>query len=77
MMTKKENQLSFESALERLESLVEKMESGDATLEQSLAWFEEGMGLIKSCQNQLKYAEQKVQALIKNSEGEITLKGAE
>ena len=77
MMTKKENQLSFESGLERLESLVEKMESGDATLEQSLAWFEEGMGLIKSCQNQLKHAEQKVQALIKNSEGEITLKGAE
>ena len=76
-MTKKENHPSFETSLERLESLVDRMESGDATLEQSLAWFEEGMGLIKSCQSQLKHAEQKVQALIKNSEGEITLKGAE
>jgi exodeoxyribonuclease VII small subunit len=47
------------------------MESGEATLEQSLEWFEEGMTLIKSCQDQLKYAEQKVQELIKNSEGEI------
>ena len=44
---------------------------GEATLEQSLEWFEEGMTLIKSCQDQLKHAEQKVQELIKNSKGDI------
>ena len=76
-MTKKENYPSFETSLERLESLVDRMESGDATLEQSLAWFEEGMGLIKSCQSQLKHAEQKVQELIKNSAGEFTVKDIE
>mgnify|MGYP006113998621 FL=1 len=70
-MKKEENQTSFELSLERLETLVDSMESGEATLEQSLEWFEEGMILIKSCQDQLKYAEQKVQELIKNSEGEI------
>ena len=69
---KKEKPLtSFELSLERLEILVDSMESGEATLEKSLEWFEEGMTLIKSCQDQLKHAEQKVQELIKNSEGEI------
>ena len=70
-MKKEKNQTSFELSLERLETLVDSMESGEATLEQGLEWFEEGMALIKSCQDQLKHAEQKVQELIKNSEGEI------
>ena len=70
-MKKEKNQTSFELSLERLETLVDNMESGEATLEQSLEWFEEGMTLIKSCQDHLKHAEQKVQELIKNSEGEI------
>ena len=48
-MTKKEKNQTFEDALYRLETLVEKMESGDGTLEQSLDWFEEGMSLIESC----------------------------
>jgi len=60
-----------------LESLVNQMESGEATLEQSLEWFEEGMGLINSCQNQLKEAEQKVQSLIKNNDGSFILKDSE
>ena len=70
-MKKEKNQTSFELSLERLETLVGSMESGDATLEQSLEWFEEGITLIKSCQDQLKHAEQKLQELIKNNEGEI------
>jgi exodeoxyribonuclease VII small subunit len=70
-MKKEKPQAAFELSLERLETLVDSMESGEATLEQSLEWFEEGMTLIKSCQDQLKHAEQKVQELIKNSEGEI------
>jgi len=70
-MKKEKPQAAFELSLERLETLVDSMESGEATLEQNLEWFEEGMTLIKSCQDQLKHAEQKVQELIKNSEGEI------
>jgi len=57
-----------------LETLVEKMESGEGTLEQSLDWFEEGMSLIKSCRQELESAEQKVKELIKNSEGGYTLR---
>ncbi len=70
-MKKEIKQTSFELSLERLETLVDSMESGEATLEQSLEWFEEGMSLIKSCQDQLKHADKKVQELIKIREGEI------
>ena len=73
-MAKKEKNQTFEDALSRLETLVEKMESGEGTLEQSLDWFEEGMSLIKSCRQELGSAEQKVKELIKNSEGGYTLK---
>ena len=73
-MPKKKKETSFEKDLERLESLVNKMESGDATLEQSLVWFEEGMDLIRSCQAELNNAEQKVQELIQNTDGKIDIK---
>jgi len=73
-MVKKEKNQTFEDALSRLETLVEKMESGDGTLEQSLDWFDEGMRLIKSCRQELESAEQKVKELIKNSEGGYSLK---
>ena len=73
-MSKKKNEISFEESLERLENLVNKMESGDATLEQSLVWFEEGMNLIKLCQVQLNNAEQKVQELVKKTNGKFELK---
>ena len=73
-MAKKEKNQTFEEALSRLETLVEKMESGDGSLEQSLDWFEEGMRLIESCRQELESAEQKVKELIKNSEGGYSLK---
>ena len=73
-MVKKEKNQTFEDALSRLETLVEKMESGEGTLEQSLDWFEEGMSLIKSCRQELESAEQKVKELIKNSKGDYSLK---
>jgi exodeoxyribonuclease VII small subunit len=73
-MAKKEKNQTFEDALSRLETLVEKMESGDGTLDQSLDWFEEGMSLIESCRQELESAEQKVKELIKDSEGGYSLK---
>ncbi len=63
-MTPSDTHPTFEQSIQRLEDLVSKMESGDATLEESLQWFEEGMTLIKSCQTQLKDAEEKVQSLV-------------
>ena len=73
-MPKKVKKPSFEETLQRLETIVEKMESGEATLEKSLDWFEEGMELIKSCQDELEQAEQKVQELVEKSGGEFDLR---
>ena len=54
----------FEESLEKLSRLVEKMESGDLSLEESLNIFEEGIKLSKDCQNALSEAEKKVQSLL-------------
>lgn len=60
---KKSEKLDFESALKELEGLVEQMEQGDISLEQSLENFERGIELTRSCQTALQEAEQKVQIL--------------
>lgn len=53
----------FEGALDELEALVEQMEAGDLTLEDSLQAFERGIALTRSCQNALKEAELRVRTL--------------
>lgn len=58
---------SFETWLEELESVVEKMEQGDLSLENSLTLFERGMSLSERCQKALEQAEQKVRVLSKQS----------
>ena len=63
--------LSFEEALEELESLVTRMESGNLTLDDSLKAFERGVQLTRHCQTALKNAEQRVQIL--TDEGLIKL----
>ena len=60
---KKINQGSFEQYMASLTQLVEQMEQGNLSLEQSLQHFEEGVKLLGSCQHALKTAEQKVQLL--------------
>ena len=64
-MEKKIKSNSFEKSINRLEELVDKMESGESSLEQNLKWFEEGMDLIKTCQTHLIDADKRVQELIK------------
>lgn len=61
--TSKSKELDFEAAIKELESLVERMEQGDQSLEQSLKDFERGVELTRNCQQALKQAEQKVQKL--------------
>ena len=62
------NPESFETAMEQLETLVSRMESGELSLEESLKAFEKGVHLTRFCQDQLQKAELKVQEL--NSKGE-------
>jgi exodeoxyribonuclease VII small subunit len=64
----------FEEALKKLESLVEAMESDDLPLETLLAKYEEGVKLVKICQEKLAEAELKIQQLEKNVAGEMKLK---
>ncbi|MGB0845423.1 MAG: exodeoxyribonuclease VII small subunit [Thiolinea sp.] len=56
----------FETALEELESLVQRMEGGELSLEDSLKEFERGVQLTRICQNALKSAEQRVKVLSTN-----------
>ncbi len=62
----------FETALSELESLVEQMEQGDLSLDESLKQFERGVQLTRACQAALKEAEQKVQVLLEK-DGQATL----
>lgn len=64
---------TFESALQRLEQILEKMNSGAVPLEESLKLYEEADQLITSCSKKLNDAEKKIEILIKNRSGETTL----
>ncbi|MFT4764157.1 MAG: exodeoxyribonuclease VII small subunit [Oleispira sp.] len=57
----------FEQSLAELESLVERMESGEMSLEDSLKAFEQGIKYTRDCQNALTKAEQKVQLLLQKN----------
>jgi exodeoxyribonuclease VII small subunit len=56
--------LPFEEALEKLESLVERLEDGELPLEEALAAFEEGVRLTRSCAEQLDRAERRIEELV-------------
>ena len=58
----------FEEALERLEEIVARLESGEASLDHSLKDFEEGIKMVRICTQTLQNAEQKVSVLLKNEE---------
>ena len=73
-MAKKNKKLSIEDSLSNLESILKKMESNEGTLKENLDWFEEGIGIVKDCQAELKSAEQKVFNLVKSSKNEFDKK---
>jgi exodeoxyribonuclease VII small subunit len=63
-LPKKRSVSNFEKDLQELENLVEKMEGGELSLEESLVHFERGIALTRSCQKALSEAEQKIQILL-------------
>ena len=63
MSSKTKKAPSFEDSLAELEALVERMESGELSLEDSLSAFERGIALTRNCQQALQAAEQKVEIL--------------
>lgn len=63
-MARKPQAANLEQSLDTLETLVERMESGELSLEDSLKAFEEGVKLTRECQQALRAAEQKVRILL-------------
>lgn len=61
----------FEDSINKLEEIVNKLEAGDVTLDESLSLFEQGIKLSKSCQKMLDNAEKKVSVLLANDSGEM------
>ncbi|MGI8437024.1 MAG: exodeoxyribonuclease VII small subunit [Chthoniobacterales bacterium] len=60
---------NFEQAMDRLEAIVEQMESGKMQLEELIVRYEEGMKLVKTCQERLASAEQRIEMITRNHAG--------
>jgi exodeoxyribonuclease VII small subunit len=61
----------FEAALAELEGIVQRLEQGELSLEESLRQFERGVALTRTCQRALRQAEQRIRVLARSNEGEI------
>ena len=77
MAKKDQEKKKFEEAVEELEKVVERLESGELSLEESLAAFEEGVSLVKFCNQKLDEVEKKIELLVKDKEGKLQLKSLE
>ena len=66
--------MSFEAALAELQAVLDKLEAGKAPLEDALSLYERGMELVKICNGRLDTAEQRVNAVFSDANGESTLR---
>lgn len=65
---------SFEHSLKKLEEIVQTLEGGEIPLDDTLAKFEEGMKLVQFCHSKLNEAEKKLKILVKDKNGNFSLK---
>ena len=66
-MARQKKTTVFEQSLSDLQALVERLESGDLSLEESLATFEQGISLTRECQSALQNAEQRINVLLEQN----------
>lgn len=64
-------EIKFEQALAKLERIAEELESGELSLEEAIAKYEEGMKLSKICSRKLEAAKQKIEILVKTDKGKL------
>lgn len=64
---------TFEASLKELETIVKQLEEGDMALEESLKLFEKGVRLSRECRERLTNAERRIEVLMKESDGSISL----
>ena len=77
MAETEKNGARFEEALAQLEGIVQKLEKGELPLEDSLAAFERGIGLVRALSQRLAEVEQRVEVLLKSDAGKLTLRPVE
>ena len=76
-MNTKAKESTFEKSMDRLESIVEQMESGKLPLEDLIQRYEEGIKLVKVCQERLASAEQKIEIIVRDTSGKAGVKDFE
>ncbi|MDO2947609.1 exodeoxyribonuclease VII small subunit [Aeromonas simiae] len=69
MVSKKSDRLSFDATLAELEAIVQQLEQGSLPLEEALKQFEQGIHLVRAGQQKLEQAEQKIQILMDEANG--------
>ena len=67
----------FEDALAEIDSIVEKLESGEIALDDSLEMFQRGMQLIDFCSKKLNDVEEKLKVLLEGADGEFSIRESE
>lgn len=67
--------MTFEESLKRLEEITKKLEMGNISLDESVQLFEEGSKLKKHCETLLKDAQLKVEKIIENPDGTVSVQG--
>src|SRR4029450_6735017 len=73
----REAEINFDGAMDRLEKIVEQMESGKLPLEDLIVRYDEGMNMGKVCQERLAKAEQKIEIIARNTGGKTIVKDFE
>jgi exodeoxyribonuclease VII small subunit len=74
MAGKERQEKKFEDAMADLEKVVDRLESGELSLEESLGAFQEGIGLVQYCNQKLGEVERKIELLVKDKDGNLRLK---
>ena len=77
MAKKEESPMGFEAALKRLEVIVEEMESGETDLDTMIASIEEGQKLVTICTAKLNEVEKKIEKIVKDGSGAVTVEPCE
>ncbi|MEM1514287.1 MAG: exodeoxyribonuclease VII small subunit [Candidatus Thermoplasmatota archaeon] len=66
MYSEGEKEIGFEEALKKLDEIIEELEKGELTLEETISKFEEGIKLCKLCKEKIQKAEMKIEKLLEN-----------
>jgi exodeoxyribonuclease VII small subunit len=74
MAAKEQPGRKFEDAMAELEKVVDRLESGELSLEEALGAFQEGVGLVQYCNQKLNEVERKIEVLVKDKDGRPSLK---